>query len=80
MIRELVLQLKLGSVTPAYFRDKYQVNILDRFRDQLDSLVAEGYLKAATDDIVALTREGLMRVDVLLRRFFRPEHADIRYT
>jgi oxygen-independent coproporphyrinogen-3 oxidase len=80
MIRELVLQLKLGSVRPRYFSDKYGVNILQRFRDQLDSLAAEGYLEAATDDIVALTREGLMRVDVLLRRFFRPEHADIRYT
>ena len=80
MIRELVLQLKLGSVRPTYFRDKYGVNILERFRDQLDSLAAEGYLEAATDDIVALTRDGLMRVDVLLRRFFLPEHADIRYT
>jgi oxygen-independent coproporphyrinogen-3 oxidase len=80
MIREFILQLKLGSVRPAYFRDKYGVNILERFRDQLDSLAAEGYLEAATGDIVALTRDGLMRVDVLLRRFFRPEHADIRYT
>jgi coproporphyrinogen III oxidase-like Fe-S oxidoreductase len=80
LIRELVLQLKLGSVKPSYFRDKYDVNILERFREQLDSLAAEGYLRTATDDIVALTREGLMRVDVLLRRFFRPEHADIRYT
>ena len=33
MIRELVLQLKLGSVRPAYFRDKYHVDILDRFRE-----------------------------------------------
>jgi oxygen-independent coproporphyrinogen-3 oxidase len=80
MIRELVLQLKLGSVKPRYFRDKYAVDILERFREQLDSLAAEGYLRTATDDIVALTREGLMRVDVLLRRFFRPEHVDIRYT
>ena len=48
MIRELILQLKLGSVRPAYFRDKYGVNILERFRDQLDSLAAEGYLAAAT--------------------------------
>jgi oxygen-independent coproporphyrinogen-3 oxidase len=80
MIREFILQLKLGSVRPAYFRDKYGVNILERFRDQLDSLAADGYLEAATGDIVALTRDGLMRVDVLLRRFFRPEHADIRYT
>ena len=50
MIREFVLQFKLGSVRPAYFREKYGVNILERFRDQLDSLAAEGYLEAATDD------------------------------
>jgi oxygen-independent coproporphyrinogen-3 oxidase len=80
LIRELVLQLKLGSVKPSYFRDKYGVDILDRFRVPLASLADEGYLKTATDDVVALTREGLMRVDVLLRRFFRPEHVDIRYT
>ena len=80
MIRELVLQLKLGSVRPAYFRDKYRVNVLERFREQLDSLAADGYLQAATEDVVALTREGLLRVDALLRRFFLPEHAGIRYT
>jgi len=80
LIRELVLQLKLGSVRPAYFREKYHVNILDRFRGQLDSLAAEGYLDAATSDVVALTRQGLLRVDALLPRFFRPEHAGIRYT
>ena len=80
MIRELVLQFKLGSVRPAYFHDKYGVSILDRFRDQLDDLRREGYLDAATADVVALSREGLLRVDVLLRRFFLPEHAGIRYT
>jgi hypothetical protein len=30
--------------------------------------------------VVALTREGLLRVDALLKRFFLPEHAGIRYT
>lgn len=80
MIRELVLQLKLGSVRPAYFRQKYGVAILDRFREQIASLAADGYLQSATEEIVALTREGLLRVDVLLRRFFLPEHAGIRYT
>jgi oxygen-independent coproporphyrinogen-3 oxidase len=80
MIREFILQLKLGSIRPAYFRDKYGVNVLERFREQLGSLAAEGYVAAATHNIVSLTREGLMRVDVLLRRFFMPEHADIRYT
>ena len=40
----------------------------------------DGYLAEAGPDRVALTREGLMRVDVLLPRFFLPEHAGIRYT
>jgi oxygen-independent coproporphyrinogen-3 oxidase len=80
MIRELVLQLKLGSIRPSYFHDKYGVNLLERFRDQLDDLRREGYLEAATQDVVALSREGLLRVDLLLRRFFLPEHAGIRYT
>ena len=80
MIRELVLQLKLGSIRPSYFRDKYQVNVLERFREQLDGLAAEGYLAKATEEAVALTREGLLRVDVLLRRFFQPQYADVRYT
>jgi oxygen-independent coproporphyrinogen-3 oxidase len=80
MIRELVLQLKSGSVTPAYFREKYGVNILDRFRDQLASLAEPGYLRTASEEIVALSREGLLRVDALLKVFFLPEHTGIRYT
>ena len=80
MIRELVLQLKFGSIKPAYFRDKYHVNVLERFGVQLDALAAGGYLKSATQDVVALTRDGLLRVDALLPRFFLPEHAGIRYT
>ncbi len=80
MIRELVLQLKLGAIQPAYFRSKYHVNILERFRDQLDSLNSAGYLAAATEEIVALTREALLKVDVLLRSFFLPQHTGIRYT
>jgi oxygen-independent coproporphyrinogen-3 oxidase len=80
MIRELVLQLKLGRVRPSYFASKYHVDILERFRDQFASLDAEGYLKTAGGDLVELTRDGLLRVDVLLPRFFLPEHAGIRYT
>ena len=80
MIRELVLQLKLGRIRPAYFSSKYGVDVLDRYRGELASLKTEGYLASATADEVSLTREGLLRVDVLLRRFFLPEHAGIRYT
>jgi oxygen-independent coproporphyrinogen-3 oxidase len=80
MIRELVLQLKRGSIRPAYFKDKYGVDVRQRFEEPLTSLAAQGYLAAADDDIVALSREGLLRVDFLLRGFFLPEHAGIRYT
>jgi oxygen-independent coproporphyrinogen-3 oxidase len=75
-----VLQLKRGRIRPAYFRDTYHVNVLERFRGPFASLAADGFLEAASDDLVALSREGLLRVDVLLRRFFLPEHAGIRYT
>ncbi len=80
MIRELVLQLKRGSIRPAYFEDKYEVDVRERFAEQWDALRAEGYLAVANPDTVALSREGLLRVDSLLRRFFLPEHAGIRYT
>jgi oxygen-independent coproporphyrinogen-3 oxidase len=80
MIRELVLQLKLGSVRPAYFAQKYGVDILERFRPELASLSDAGYVTEASDRVVALSREGLLRVDTLLPRFFKPEHVGIRYT
>jgi len=80
MIREFILQLKRGSVKPAYFQEKYSVKVLERFNDQLDSLSEAGYLTEADDEVVALSREGLLRVDSLLPRFFLPQHTGIRYT
>ena len=80
LIRELVLQLKLGHINPAYFSEKYGVSILERFGDAFSSLKSDGYLSTLKDDAVVLTRDALLRVDVLLPRFFLPEHAGIRYT
>ena len=80
MIREFVLQLKRGSVKPAYFSEKYGVDVLRRFRDALASLRTSGDLATADDDRISLTRDALLRVDVLLRRFFLPQHRGIRYT
>lgn len=79
MIRELVLQFKLGSIHPSYFHRKYQVDVLDRFREQIRTLV-DDQLATIGDDTVTLTRSGLLRVDSLLPRFFKPEHRDVRYT
>jgi oxygen-independent coproporphyrinogen-3 oxidase len=74
------LQLKLGAIHPGYFLDKYHVNILERFSKAFESLSANGHLSALNADIVSLTRDGLLQVDVLLPKFFLPEHAGIRYT
>jgi oxygen-independent coproporphyrinogen-3 oxidase len=78
MIREFVLQFKRGSVRPRYFREKYGVDVLTRFSSQLDSL--GHYLSERCRERIALTRDGLLRVDVLLHRFFLPQHSGIRYT
>ena len=80
MIREFILQLKLGSIRPAYFQQKYGVDVLERFAEPLASLSADGFLASATADAVSLTRAGLLRVDALLPRFFLPQHVGRRYT
>jgi oxygen-independent coproporphyrinogen-3 oxidase len=72
--------MKLGRLSPAYFHDKYGVDILRHFEPQWASLTSEGYLAQATADRIALSREGLLRVDALLPRFFLPQHVNIRYT
>jgi oxygen-independent coproporphyrinogen-3 oxidase len=78
-IREFILQLKLGSIRPSYFADKYHVDVLSRYREQLGALAA-GDLLTTGADRVSLTRQGLLRVDSLLPRFFKPEHQNLRYT
>jgi oxygen-independent coproporphyrinogen-3 oxidase len=79
LIREVILQLKLGYLDAAYFREKFGVDIANEFSEQFGSLVSDGY--ATTDNgEIRLTRAGLLRVDALLPRFFEPEHRDIRYT
>jgi oxygen-independent coproporphyrinogen-3 oxidase len=80
LIREFVLQLKRGSLRPEYFAAKYHVDPLERFAEGLASLQSFGYLARADREIIALNRAGLLRVDLLLPRFFLPQHAGIRYT
>ena len=80
LIREFVLQLKRGTLKPGYFASKYGVDVLDRFAEGLASLKSSGYLARADRESIVLTRAGLLRVDVLLPRFFLPQHTGIRYT
>ncbi len=80
LIREFVLQLKRGTLRPAYFAAKYGVDVLERFAEGLSTLKGAGYLARADQESIVLTRAGLLRVDVLLPRFFLPQHSGIRYT
>jgi oxygen-independent coproporphyrinogen III oxidase len=79
LIREMILLLKTGKIDAGYFRKKFGEEILTVFREAYDSLVAEGFVTIQGDE-VRVTREGILRVDSLLTRFFEPQFQNIRYT
>jgi oxygen-independent coproporphyrinogen III oxidase len=73
MIREFILQMKLGRVALDYFVTKFGVNIEHRFAPQLAQLAAEGLLISSPSEL-RLTRDGLLCVDTLLHEFFLQQH------
>ena len=79
VVRDFVLQLKLGQAESQYFSEKYGVDILKRFESPLADLVKNGWLET-TDTGVIVTRQGLLRIDRLLPNFYLPEHKGIRYS
>jgi oxygen-independent coproporphyrinogen-3 oxidase len=78
MIREMVLQFKLGRISRSYFQGKFGVDVLARFAEPLAALQREGFL-TVEGDWLRLTREGLFQVDRLVHEFFLPEHRTARY-
>lgn len=74
LIRELILQLKLGEVALSYFQDKFGVDLRVRFGPVLADLARRDMLHVDGDRIV-LTWDGLLRVDHWLSDFFLPEHG-----
>ncbi|WP_417736902.1 coproporphyrinogen-III oxidase family protein [Rosistilla oblonga] len=79
LIREMVLLLKKGVLDVGYFRQKFGVDVIDRWRDVWQGYADEGLL-SFSDDQVELTMDGLLRADSLLPAFFEPEHQGVRYT
>lgn len=79
LVREMILQLKTGKLDAGYFRGKFGVEINNEFRGGFDSLVNEG-VAAVSGDRIQLSRDGLLRVDTLLPRFFETQHQNVRYT
>jgi oxygen-independent coproporphyrinogen-3 oxidase len=79
MVREFILQLKLGRVALAPFRGHFGVDAARHFREPLARFAEQGWLNV-DDNAVRLTREGLVRVDSLLPSFYLPAHQGVRYT
>jgi oxygen-independent coproporphyrinogen-3 oxidase len=79
LVREFVLQLKLGEVAVEPFRRRFGVEIQDAFSGPLRALSSKGFL-SFDDDAVRLTRSGLLRVDRLLPHFYDPRFHNVRYT
>jgi oxygen-independent coproporphyrinogen-3 oxidase len=77
MIREFLLQMKLGHVAVSYFKIKFSVNLIERYAEQLKELAEEGFLEY-DDENIRLHRRGLLCVDNLLFKFFLPEHVTSR--
>jgi len=73
MIREFVLQLKLGLIHTDYFRQKFGVDVRRRFDLPLKQLETEGFLSSDAHSL-RLSRDGLLQVDRLLHQFFLPQH------
>jgi len=78
LIREMILQLKTGSLDTAYFRNKFAVDVWQEFRPVYERLREEKLLEC-DHDTIRLTRRGLLEVEHFLVEFFEPELRTVRY-
>jgi len=78
LVRQWVLQLKLGKVSRKPFIEKFGVDPFERWADILREYESRGYLKIEGDELT-IDRQALLQVDRLLYAFFLPQHRDVRY-
>jgi coproporphyrinogen III oxidase-like Fe-S oxidoreductase len=78
LIREMILQLKTGSLDTTYFRDKFAVDVWQEFRPVYERLSSDNLL-VREDETITLTRRGLLEVEHFLVEFFEPELRTVRY-
>ncbi len=74
MIRELILQMKLGHVQTAYFQNKFGVDVGRAIRRFRWTNCRSRVCWRSDRDNLRLNRDGLLQVDRLLHEFFLPEH------
>jgi coproporphyrinogen III oxidase-like Fe-S oxidoreductase len=81
LVREMILQLKRGYLNLGYYRDKFGVDVLDRWREAWQGHESEGLVTIDSDQgRIKLTRQGLLQADALLPAFFEPQFQGVRYT
>jgi oxygen-independent coproporphyrinogen-3 oxidase len=73
LVREMILQLKTGSLDTGYFRDKFSVDVWKEFQPVYERLEKGEFLNRNNGKI-ALTRQGLLQVDHLLGEFFERDN------
>jgi oxygen-independent coproporphyrinogen-3 oxidase len=78
LIREMVLQLKTGTLDTGYFQKKFAVDVWQEFRPVYEDLQAK-QLVERNNGTIRLTRPGLLVVDHFLLDFFEPELRTVRY-
>jgi oxygen-independent coproporphyrinogen III oxidase len=78
LIREMILQLKTGSLDTAYFLNKFGVDVWREFQHVYERLNGDQLLNRQNGTI-KLTRRGLLEVDEILWEFFEPELKSVRY-
>jgi len=79
LVREFVLQLKLGRIDSSRFRTRFGIDPAERFAEPLAWMRARGWL-TPDDGCIRLTREGLLRVDHLIPAFYLTHHQGVRYS
>ena len=79
LIREVILQLKRGYLEVDYFRNKYDVDITQKWASEFQTHADDGML-TFDDARVELTRKGFLHADALLPPFFEAENQGVRYT
>jgi len=78
LIREMILQLKTGSLDTGYFRHKFGVDVWQQFQPVYERLSEEELLER-DGETITLTRRGLLEVETFLLEFFEPELRAVRY-
>ena len=81
LVREMILQLKRGYLNIEYYRNKYDVDILEQWPEAWAEYEHDEFCTVdRAANRIQLTREGLLQVDSLLPAFFEPQFQGVRYT